>query len=270
MAGVRGAALLALASVVATLGIASTADAGGSDPPWSSGPDVDSPLEAAAGAAVSDVVVGRTVRVRCNGEEEWEVVVAALGWDPGRIAGFAWPGASVAELSPATCLDLDQFWNDGAAEKRCLGTFVSFRTTTVRVPVRVRKKVRVRVDGKWRTRVKVVTAWRETRQDVPVLEDRLVRCGEFPQRTQAVQTLAHEAFHLAGVRDEAAADCSAIQKLDAVARRLGADWAFATDMQAWAWSWYQEHQGAKPPQYFSPECRADGALDLTPGDGRWP
>lgn len=265
MPGLRRATLLVLAALLGSPATAAGATAAEHPPPWASGPDVDSALEAAAAAAVSEAITHRSVRIRCHSAEEWAAVSSPLGWDPTRVAGFAWIGGSVAELSPPTCLDLDSFWNEGAAEKRCLGTFNVFAPA----PVDVRRKVRVRLpDG--RSRVSVVKILRDGLEERRAREHRLVRCAEFPQRTHAVNTLAHEAFHLVGVRDEAIADCYAMQTIERVAVELGADPAFAVEMAAWMWSWYERYQETKPPEYVTPDCREDGPLDRSPGDGRWP
>jgi hypothetical protein len=267
VARVRGATLLVLAAACGFLAAPPVAAANSGPPPWASGPDVESPLEAAAARAVSDLIVLRPVQVRCHSELEWEAANAALGWDASRVAGFAWIDGSVAELSPDTCLHLDTFWNGGAAEKRCRSTFTVFAPPA---PAHIRTKLRVRVNGRWRTRISTTKVLRDPTELVPVREQRLVQCAEFPQRMHAVQTLAHEAFHLAGIRGEAEADCYAMQRLGVVGIWLGADPAFAADMLGWMWNWYQHHQVTKPSEYFSPDCREDGPLDLTPGDGNWP
>jgi hypothetical protein len=259
--------VLLLAAALGSLAAPPVATADHGPPPWASGPEVESPLEAIAAQAVSDLIVQRPVQVRCHGEQEWEAATAELGWDGARVAGFAWIGGTVAELAPDTCVHLDEFWNEGAAEKRCRATFTVFAPAA---PVRIRVKVRVRVDGRWRTRISTVKILRDATELVPVREQRLVRCAEFPQRVHAVQTLAHEAFHLAGIRSEAEADCYAMQTIGAVGLRLGADPWFAAEMRGWMWSWYQSHQATKPSEYFSPDCHEDGPLDLTPGDAHWP
>jgi hypothetical protein len=262
--------LLACASALVALVAPAVAEADHGERPWSSGPGVESSLEAAAGKAISELIVKRPVQVRCHSEQEWAVANAALGWDPAGVAGFAGVGGTVAELSPDTCFHLDEFWNGGAAQKRCQTIFTAFQTTTTKIPVKLRKKVRVKVKGTWRTRIRTVTVLREMKQEVRVADQRLVQCEEFPQRTHAVQVLAHEAFHLAGIWDEAQTDCYAMQWIGPVGIRLGADPAFAAEMTDWMWSWYQSYQATKPSEYFSPDCREDGPLDLTPGDGRWP
>jgi hypothetical protein len=267
VARVRGATLLVLAAAFSSLAAPPVASADHGPPPWASGPDVESPLEVAAARAISDLIVLRPVQVRCHSEQEWEAANAALGWDASRVAGFALIGGTVAELSPDTCLHLDGFWNHGAAEKRCRSTFTVFAPPA---PAHVRTKVRVRVNGRLRTRISTVKVLRDATEFVPVREQRFVRCAEFPQRMHAMQTLAHEAFHLAGILGEAEADCYAMQSLGVVGIWLGADPTFAAEMLGWMWSWYESHWVTRPSEYFSPDCHEDGALDLTPGDGRWP
>lgn len=79
-----------------------------------------------------------------------------------------------------------------------------------------------------------------------------------------VLTLAHEAWHVTGIRDEATVNCYAQQTITVVAVALGAMEASARALQA-----------SGPPTdprapYYSAECRENGKLDLSPADGRWP
>jgi hypothetical protein len=79
-----------------------------------------------------------------------------------------------------------------------------------------------------------------------------------PQAGEALTVLAHESEHLAGVRNEAAAQCYAIQDLPRVARAFGAsteDGARMADFE------YTVALPKMPPAYRSPECRPGGALD---------
>ena len=55
---------------------------------------------------------------------------------------------------------------------------------------------------------------------------------------------------------------------DAVtARFLGAPSQYARSAAVIYW---EAAYTAQPDQYRSPDCREDGPLDLTPGDGAWP
>ena len=83
----------------------------------------------------------------------------------------------------------------------------------------------------------------------------------------STSALAHESFHLRGVRDEAAAECYGLQSTAFVARALGAPPAYAQRLAAYTF-W-----NVRPPVdygYFSPECRDGGKLDLRPQTTRWP
>jgi hypothetical protein len=83
----------------------------------------------------------------------------------------------------------------------------------------------------------------------------------------AISALAHESFHLRGVRDEAAAECYGLQSTAFAARALGSPPAYATRLAEYTF-W-----NVRPPVdygYFSPECRNGGKLDLRPQTSRWP
>jgi hypothetical protein len=82
-----------------------------------------------------------------------------------------------------------------------------------------------------------------------------------------VETLTHESMHLRGFLDEATAECYAQQLVAKSAHLLGASGAYSRRLEALSWRViYPNH----PPQYLSPECRNDGALDLDPSSDRFP
>jgi hypothetical protein len=83
----------------------------------------------------------------------------------------------------------------------------------------------------------------------------------------ALHVLAHESFHLAGVRSEAEADCYGLQRTAFVAEQLGADPAEA---QRLAYLALLERAQTAPPEYRSSQCYDGGALDLDPGSSVWP
>ena len=83
----------------------------------------------------------------------------------------------------------------------------------------------------------------------------------------AVNVLAHEAWHLAGIADEAVAECRSMQTLAWTAERLGVP---ADEGRRLAALYLATRHGALPPRYKSPECRDGGALDLRPDDPAWP
>jgi hypothetical protein len=83
----------------------------------------------------------------------------------------------------------------------------------------------------------------------------------------ATSALAHESFHLAGVRNEAAAECYGLQATALAASSLGAPAGYAQTLEDYTF-W-----NVRPPidgGYFSAECKDGGKLDLRPGDHRWP
>jgi hypothetical protein len=91
--------------------------------------------------------------------------------------------------------------------------------------------------------------------------------GDERKVARALHVLAHESAHLAGVRDEAAADCYGLQRTAVVAEELGADSAEAERLARIA---LEERAITAPPDYRSSECRDGGALDLDPGSSSWP
>ena len=94
------------------------------------------------------------------------------------------------------------------------------------------------------------------------------QCGqEVLELAWAASALAHESYHLGGVRNEAAAECYGLQSTARVARRLHAPPAYAARLGTYTF-W-----NVRPPVdygYFSPECRDGGTLDLHPASGVWP
>jgi hypothetical protein len=84
---------------------------------------------------------------------------------------------------------------------------------------------------------------------------------------RALHVLAHESSHLAGVRDEAAADCYGLQRTAVAAEGLGADPLEAERLARIA---LVERAVTAPPDYRSAECHDGGALDLDPGSSVWP
>lgn len=79
----------------------------------------------------------------------------------------------------------------------------------------------------------------------------------------AVHVLGHESYHLAGIRDEAATECSAMQRDDDVAEDLGAT---AEQARALATRYADEVYPHMPDTYRSNECVDGGTLDADPTD----
>lgn len=83
--------------------------------------------------------------------------------------------------------------------------------------------------------------------------------GDSLRVARALHVLAHESFHLAGVRNEAEADCLGLQRTAFVARELGANLAEA---QRFAQIALADRARTAPLEYRSPACYDGGPLDL--------
>ena len=89
-----------------------------------------------------------------------------------------------------------------------------------------------------------------------------------PSRDQvvAVHVLTHEAMHLSGRLDEAAAECAAVQRDAHTARLLGAP---APDAAGLAATYWRSIYPLMPGGYRSPDCRAGGPMDERLTDAPW-
>jgi hypothetical protein len=88
--------------------------------------------------------------------------------------------------------------------------------------------------------------------------------------TWAVQTVAHESYHVLGYTNEAQVDCYGMQSIWFVATRLGASLAEAQALaQLFAQRIYPLRR-TQTPTYWSPECRNGGTYDLRPSSAAWP
>ncbi|HEX6490223.1 MAG TPA: hypothetical protein VF002_02475 [Gaiellaceae bacterium] len=92
-------------------------------------------------------------------------------------------------------------------------------------------------------------------------------CNEPLQLAWSLNALAHESYHLAGVRNEAETECYALQAINFVARRLGAAPAEASELAAFA---FTQLPSRMPPAYSSPQCRRGGRYDLGRANPVWP
>jgi hypothetical protein len=84
----------------------------------------------------------------------------------------------------------------------------------------------------------------------------------------AVGVLAHESEHLlSAAASEAETECYGMQAIRRVARRLGADAAYADRL---AMRYWFEIYPSEPAGYKSGECVNGGSLDANPESSRWP
>jgi hypothetical protein len=87
---------------------------------------------------------------------------------------------------------------------------------------------------------------------------------------RALAVLAHEAWHLRGVRDEGTTECYALQAGVEIGRRLGLSEGTARQMMRQQLA-ENALRGRSSPAYFVPsECRDGGRLDLDPDSTRFP
>jgi len=95
----------------------------------------------------------------------------------------------------------------------------------------------------------------------------LGECDDWGAKLVALHVLGHESIHLAGVVDEAQADCLAAQLDALVAMGFGAEPGFAYALAREYWTSYYPSQDRR---YRSAECRDGGKLDLFPSQRGWP
>ena len=100
--------------------------------------------------------------------------------------------------------------------------------------------------------------------------DRVAHDGSRPASmivAKAIGTVAHEALHVAGVHDEGAAECYAIQLTPRTAIELGTDGAFAEKQQKLSWQFNSARVDGS--HYASGDCHAGSSLDLGLGGTIW-
>ena len=92
----------------------------------------------------------------------------------------------------------------------------------------------------------------------------------FSQTGRALAVLAHEAWHLRGVRDEGTTECYALQSGVDLGKRLGLAEGTARRMMRQQLAENALRAGASVEYRVPPECRDGGRLDLRPGDSAFP
>jgi hypothetical protein len=90
------------------------------------------------------------------------------------------------------------------------------------------------------------------------------------QTGRAIAVLAHEAWHLHGIRDEARTECYALQSGVELGTRLGLAEETARQLMRQRLSENVLHARSSPQYLVPAECRAGGELDLNPGSDRFP
>lgn len=226
--------------------------------PWEGGAAVVSPLELKLSQWTS-AMVERPAAAVCESADEWTARGTAWSFVPGEVAGVVhFPEVGLPDrmfLSPMTCEAENEFLQapTRAAQKCQTGTRAQTRMQRYTAVVRKNGR-RVRVK---RTRRIVV--------QVPVYDV----CDSYFRRIDSVATAAHEAMHVLGIGDEAAAECLAFQLVTPLSAYLGASTAFAYEIgRDFAQVYDLNRQFA--PEYWSAECRDGGALDLFGQVSGWP
>ncbi len=234
----------------------------------------------------------------------WGYVAQPRYWYP--TLGTYAEDSTHTQLATKACERLWQFAKATTKPTRCAASLTVTETRRVKVRYRATapaRRRRVRVKGHWVTRIvtKKHAVWKTrvatrttTRQEqlgpLPCYSETEsdVTLSEFPGGTRgyrelvfAIQTLAHESGHLLGFTSgkpviasravaESRAECFGMQNIARVAIALGAAPDDAANMQRWYWENLYPTRQAQLPDYWSPDCRADGPLDASPGDGVWP
>jgi hypothetical protein len=90
------------------------------------------------------------------------------------------------------------------------------------------------------------------------------------QTARALAVLAHETWHLRGVRDEGTTECYGLQSGVELGRRLGLSEDTARQMMRQQLAENSGRSGATAEYLVPPECRDGGSLDLDPDSTRFP
>jgi hypothetical protein len=265
------------------------------------------PFELLASQAAS-ALVGRPVHVRCDDDPAWSLLAGSYGFDPAQVAGlvesrFGSDGVITypregTDLAPSVCTALQAFAEAAQKPTSCRHDVTVTTTVTVRRPVAMTVRRRIRLHGRLVWQVRAVRRLKTVSQlrDVPSLSPRrpcfdgqsswnsndAAYWRAYRESAFALLVLAHESAHLSGAvggtlpdgaevgdrHAEATANCYGIQHVARLAQLFGDDPADAQSVAAYVWlDLYPGYQGT---DYWTSDCREDGPLDLTPGDGSWP
>jgi hypothetical protein len=90
------------------------------------------------------------------------------------------------------------------------------------------------------------------------------------QTGRAIAVLAHESWHLRGIRDESTTECYALQSGVGLGRRLGLAGSTARQLMRQQFAENALHGSGSPDYLVTSDCRDGGALDLDPGSSEFP
>jgi hypothetical protein len=94
--------------------------------------------------------------------------------------------------------------------------------------------------------------------------DRISHLGERPltsEAANAVGTLAHESMHVAGITDEALAECFGMQLTQTTSELLGTEPEYGYSLGKQLLDTYAQYEGTP---YYTAECHDGSELDLFP------
>jgi hypothetical protein len=95
-------------------------------------------------------------------------------------------------------------------------------------------------------------------------------CSLVPSIAMALAVVSHESYHLLGYSNEAQVECYGMQSIWFVASKLGASVPEAQAIASLYATKMYPLRRTQTPQYWSPQCRNGGTLDLRPSLARWP
>jgi hypothetical protein len=214
-------------------------------------------------------------------DEAWEDEAWEDEWEEPRrlpLRRFAGIAALVAALAAAIWLVEDRTgWNglDGEQRAAAQARFSEEASIVADKPVRIRcdesgEHVGAvqHADGVAIVGGEVAYLTPQRCHDLWLLAFRGEERGSRTARALAV--LAHEAWHLRGVRDEGRTECYALQSAVGIGQRMGLSESTARRLMRQQLS-ENVLRGASAPAYLvPPECKAGGELDLDPDDPRFP
>src|SRR5262245_12727569 len=287
-------AVLGLTVVAVAASQADTAPIANSpDLPWTN-PAHTSDLELLLSKIASEIA-RKDVTIRCEGDTDWRKLVTERGGDPDAELGYVGVDfnrrtgelRSLADFAELTgehvCLPLKKFAVAQTKPTKCVVT--TFKRSTVyvekvvngatkRVPKIVLTKVKQPPARCYLGNLKIAREMPEAYWDA------------YAAYSNAILTLAHEAYHLGGLvgqrfrngvvggdpDSEAKATCYGMQSIAAVAQELGATPDDAQAIATFYWDViYPQYRASAYSNYWSAECRPGGAMDIRPpGETAWP
>lgn len=197
--------------------------------PWAGGHEAVSATERRLGEITSEISRRPGSVAYCNSPSQWKQAARGLGFHPSRLFGFV----PTVDGIPANHV--------------MLANWVCTRLDRFLArPRRVGQKLcRTRRHGRYRD------------------------CASYRATIESIETVAHEAVHVAGVTDEPAAECFGVQLTPFAAFRLGATPQFALEIGRDYLPVYRRFTRVNP-KYRTRQCHDGGPLDLWPEQRGWP